>query len=135
MKEEVLRGFFLGDVTVADLRADLEGAVIDEGVIRRHPIVDMVDEHLVTCRDLLKLCDAILAAELSPEVLQPIGFCLIASDHFEWDGDDPDGEIVAETAADWSSPEINYPLTVENVQMFRDRLREGPSNQGMVRTG
>ena len=98
MKEDVLRRFFIGDLITADLKAHLEEAIINEGMVRRHPIVDMTEDHWVTCRDLAKLCDAILTAELPPESLEAIGFCLISSDHFEWDSDDPDGEIVAETA-------------------------------------
>ena len=33
-----------------------------------------------------------------------------------------DGELVAEVVADWSCPEINYALTLENVQRFRNWL-------------
>jgi hypothetical protein len=121
-KEIVLRDFFLGRATIAELCADLKDAVRNEGPVQKYPILDMSEDYSVTCQDLIKLCDAVLAEELPPSALEPIGFCLIASDHFEWDSDDPDGEIVAETIADWAAPEINYPLTLENVRMFRERL-------------
>lgn len=122
MREAVLRDFFLGKATAVNLRADLNAAVIGDGMMQRQAIVEMPDDYLVTCQDLLKLCDVILAKDLPSGALENIAFCLIASDHFEWDSDDPDGKIVADTVADWAAPEINYALTLENVRIFRERL-------------
>lgn len=123
MRETLLRDFFLEKIPINKLRDDLKDAVRNEGPVQRYPIVDMSEDYSVTCGDLIKLCDAVLSGELSPELLEAIGFCLLASDHFGWDNDQPDGKIVAETIAEWSSPEIHYPLTLQNVQMFRDRLK------------
>lgn len=128
MKEVVLKNFFLGKATIDELREDLKAAVVSEGMIKKQRIMDMSGDYLVTCRDLVKLCDAILAEELAPNVLEAIGFCLIASDNFEWDHDDPDGNIVADIVNYWASPEINYPLNLKNVKMFREILKAGPSN-------
>jgi hypothetical protein len=33
--------------------------------------------------------------------------------------------LVAETVYDWATPEINYPLTIENIKKFRERLSTG----------
>ncbi|MDQ3816766.1 MAG: hypothetical protein M3362_03615, partial [Acidobacteriota bacterium] len=74
---------------------------------------------------LVKLCDAVLSGKLNAERLELIGYCLVASDHFFWEEDSRSGELVAETAYDWSSPEINYPLTFENIEKFRERLITG----------
>ena len=122
MREAVLRDFFLGKTTVAELRRDLIGAVMSEGNYHWQRITDMEGEYRVTTRDLVKLCEAVLSMALEPESIEHIGFCLMASDHFEWDNEIPDGEIVAQTVADWSAPEINYPLTLTNIEMFRARL-------------
>ena len=65
----------------------------------------------------IKLCDAVLAGELPAEALRTIGFALQASDKFYWDGDED--EVLASVIADWSCPEVNYPLTLENVARFR----------------
>ncbi len=64
------------------------------------------------------LCEAVLCGQLPAEELSTIGFALIASDKFIWDGDDLIGDVIH----DWSSPEINYPLTVENVCRFKNWL-------------
>jgi hypothetical protein len=41
----------------------------------------------------------------------------MASDSFEWDAEKD--EVLADVIADWSCPEVNYPLTLESVQRFR----------------
>src|SRR6266850_231968 len=100
MHEDVLRTFFKGEASAAALARDLEGALVLDGPsMTRHPIVDMVGDF-----------------EVRPHHL---GFCLVASDAFHWNGDSPEGGRVAEVAHDWASPEINYPLTVSNVAAWR----------------
>src|SRR5438094_5779953 len=75
-------------------------------------IEDMDESFTVTRPMLISLCDAVVAGSLPPQELRTIGFALESSDKFEWDGDAD--ELVADVIADWSCPEINYPLTVEN---------------------
>ena len=87
----------------------------------------MTGEFEVRSEHLVRLCDDVLAGAIEPWKLEPIGFCLVASDTFWWDGDTADGERVAEAAYDWSSPEINYPLTAHTVAKFRLRLLTGES--------
>jgi hypothetical protein len=126
MHEATLRNFFTGSLGVDQLRDDLVDAVVPIGQRTfRHPVIDMAEDFAVTCAHLVRLCDAVLAGALQPEQLQPIAFCLIASDHFHWNTDSRDGEIVAETAHDWSAPETHYPLTLGTVKLFRERLVTG----------
>jgi len=63
------------------------------------------------------LCDAVLKGDLPADGLRTIGFALMASDRFHWDGDKD--AVLPDVIGYWSCPEINYPLTVENVQRFR----------------
>ena len=117
MREEVLKRFFDGAATAAELAADVAGStqqVSDLASVVK--IEDMQDEYTVTRRMAASLCDAVLKNELSPDALATIGFCLMASDKFAWDADvDP---LLADVIADWASPEISYPLTLENVERF-----------------
>jgi hypothetical protein len=143
MHEAVLRDFFLGDADSAQLRADLQGGVVKSGIVRQHRIVDMTTDMLIELSHLVRLCDVVLAGELQPDALQQIGFCLIASDAFHWDGDTVDGAVIAETVYDWSCPEINWPLTQDNVRKFREGLiagkyvfrKENPINKSPQPTG
>jgi hypothetical protein len=121
--EDVLRQFFEGVASAADLARDLEGALVPDGPrVTRHPIVDMVGDFEVQPHHLVRVCDAVLDGGIQPGLLEAIGFCLVASDAFHWDGDSPEGGRVAEVVYDWSAPEINYPLTHPNVTAWRRRL-------------
>ena len=126
MHESVLRDYFEGRADSAALRADLSGAVAVTGPhSSSQRIVDMATDFELRPEHLVRLCDAVLAGELEPADLETIGFCLVASDHFIWDGDVSPGDVVAETVHDWSAPEVNYPLTQDTVRKFRERLLTG----------
>ena len=74
----------------------------------------MDGEFHVTAPRLVRLCDVVLDGEPGAEALHSIGFALMASDTFCWDADED--EVLAEIIADWSCPEVHYPLTIENVK-------------------
>ena len=123
MHEQLLREFFEARASAAQLASDLVGSLEDQGSgVTRHPIVDMAKDFRVASAHLVRACDAVLAGAIDPANLRAIGFCLLASDHFQWDGDTSDGALVAEVAHDWSCPEVNYPLTVDNVRQWRNLL-------------
>jgi hypothetical protein len=69
---------------------------------------------------LVSLCEAVLSNQVPPRDLSTIGFALMASEKFAWDAEDVVGDVIQ----DWSCPEINYPLTIENIQRFKDWLLE-----------
>lgn len=125
MQERVLRHYFSGECTLADLKADLAGAVVDHATFEEHPIEEMESYFEVTVEHLTALCDEVLAGNLASADLEPIGLCLIASDHFVWNEHTEEGKRVAVTVFDWSSPEKASPLTRDNVALFRQRLLGG----------
>ena len=67
---------------------------------------------------VIRPCDAALSETLSPKSLIAVAFALMASETFWW-GD----EVISEVLADWSAPEINYPLTAGTLRMHRGWLR------------
>src|SRR4029077_5502422 len=83
-------------------------------------IKDMDQNFALTRAMLVSLCDEVSRGTLAPEMLRPIGFPLIASDKFDFPDDDDD--VFREVVHDWSCPEVNYPLTLENVRRFRKWL-------------
>jgi hypothetical protein len=128
MNAAVLRDFFLGKVTAAELAEDLVGTTEQIGHDSfRHHMNDMDSDFAVTSAHLVCLCDTVLEGSLDPERLAEIGFGMIASDHFLWDSDSTEGEIVGKTIYDWSSPEVNFALNVNTVKKFRHRLITGES--------
>jgi hypothetical protein len=121
MREKALRDFFEGKLSAAELERDIAGSTKTTKTSGPKTTIvsieDMDTDCVVTADMGVRLCDAVLNWELTPEALQTIGFALMASDKFHWNADDD--EVLANIIADWSCPEINYPLTVENVHRFR----------------
>jgi hypothetical protein len=117
MREQMLRDFFEGRSSAAELERDVAGSSKRTGPKASIvSIEDMDNDFVVTADMAVRLCEAVLCGELLPDALHTIGFALMASNRFQWDGDD---EVLASVIADWSCPEVNYPLTLENVQRFR----------------
>lgn len=116
MKETVLRDFFERRVDATALAQDLTGSETHPSpkVTITH-VEGMEGEFAVTREMATRLCDAVLNGQLRPESLRTIGFGLVCSDHFTFDGEDVLGEVLH----DWACPEVNYPLTIENVKRFK----------------
>ena len=125
MREEILKQFFTGEVGPRALAKDLVGSMITKGDVTKHPIENMIESFQLEPEHLIRLCDTVLRDEIKPQYLQSIGFCIVASDNFEYETDTPEGNLVGETVLDWSSPMNNYPLTKKNVEKFRQRLVTG----------
>jgi hypothetical protein len=126
MHASVLRDFFLGKVSGQELAADLAGTTERVGFDSyRHHMTDLEEDFPIESAHLVRLCDAVLAGTVPTEALADVGFGMIASDHFLWDTDSPDGHRVGDTLYDWSSPEINFPLNAQTVAKFRHRLLTG----------
>jgi hypothetical protein len=126
MHATVLRDFFLGLVTDEQLAADLTGTSerVESNSYRYH-MTDLKEDFPVESAYLVRLCDAVLAGTLPAEALADVAFGMIASDHFLWDTDSPDGDRVGNTLFDWSSPEMNFPLNPQTVAKYRHRLLTG----------
>jgi hypothetical protein len=129
MRERILRQFFEGKSSGIELAQDVSGSTRHATpVISVTSVEDMDGDFLVTSEMAIRLCDAVLAGDLPADALRTIGFALEASDKFHWDGGED--EVLASVIADWSCPEINYPLTQENVARFRAwlmRIEDYPS--------
>jgi hypothetical protein len=87
--------------------------------VKRFRIRDMVNSFEVEPIHLVKVCDAYLDGELLAGDLQSIGFGLIASESFVWDGESACGEKVTMVANDWATAETSCPVNIENVKEWR----------------
>ena len=125
MHEEILRRFFEGELDAAVLAEDLVDSMLTSANITKHPIEEMSKSFQVRPEHLTLLCDAVLGGEIDAKHLQAIGFCVIASDTFEYNPDTSEGDLVDDIVSAWSAPEINYLLTKENVKKFREWLISG----------
>jgi hypothetical protein len=126
MHESILRDYFVGLVDESVLKADLEGTVVQTSHdVFTYEIIYIKEEIEVIPEYLVKLCDSFLMGKLEAADLEIIGNCLAMTDSFIWDNDTESGELVAETVYDWATPEHNYPITIENIKKFRERLSTG----------
>ena len=128
MRESILRDYFLGLFDESRLSKDLaSSAVKTSDVITCYVTEDLTEDFEVNPVYLIRLCDAVLADKFDLEHLELIGFALETSEHFIWDDENAEGEDspVADTIHAWASPEINYPLNVENIAKFRELLITG----------
>jgi len=123
MKEETLRDYFDNLISTDILYMDVEGSEVKTSpdVIRTH-IEDINEdgEYTITRNHLLKLCNDTLNGNLKTNHLTTIAFALICSDYFTWDSDEDD--VVANVIFDWDNPDINYPVTIENLKKWRHYL-------------
>ena len=128
MTEQTLKDYFDGKVSVNTLASDLKGSQVRTGhdttFIHVTSIADD-GEYVVTRQHLTKLCNEALAGLLTPTDLNTVAFGLIGSDYFHWDNSTEDGEIVANTLFDWDNPDINFPLTADNLRLWKKYLETG----------
>jgi hypothetical protein len=125
MKEDILRDFFDGNASPQELKEDIEGSVESLSKTERHHIEDMSGEYNVTAKHLVSVCDKVIDGYLDPMDLHIIGFCLMSSNHFQFNTDEVDGSRVADAAIDWSDYLANYKLTIETAKKFKERLLSG----------
>ena len=124
MQAAILRKFFMGEVSVLELAADLTGQT--NGTIKHlGTFAELLEDFSVTPRHLIALCDAVLKNDLDPSLLEVVGSCMLTSDYFKWCSGTPLGNLVAVTLYNWSSPEVNYALNHDTVAKFRHRLLTG----------
>jgi hypothetical protein len=126
MHAEMLKAFFRGHATAAELSRDLD--VIWEpcgSQARRFVFEDLDEDFEVHAEHLVRVCDAVLAGEIEPPKLEGVGAALFTSDHFTWGDEGAEAERVAQTVSDWVDPEINFDLNLETTQKFRHRLLTG----------
>ena len=122
MTEKLLLDFFTGRIRTQALAEALDKTIDKDRASTRYIITDMTENFWVTPNHLIMVCDAFLEGKLTADHLKAIGFILIASDNFLWDGADQQGERVTAVANDWATSEINYPITVENAVKWKTYL-------------
>ena len=131
MKEIVLRHFFEGYATAAELDADVPGTEVREGpkggpYVIRYRVQRMDREFEVRSEHLIQLLDAAATGELQLDHLRVICSWMEGGmDTFLRNADTPDGERVAEALFWLGTPEINYPLTPTVLAKIRQFLATG----------
>lgn len=126
MHEETLKNFFQDDISLDELLKDLQDSVTESKPksLYQH-IIDMDEDFEVTTEHLVLLCDEFISGEMDASVVATIGFCMASSDHFYWDIDDYEGNVISNVIHMWASKESNHPINDVTMMQFRDYLLTG----------
>jgi hypothetical protein len=126
VRESTLLAWFTGAATIAELRDDLVDVVHRSDLhTGGNLVLDLRESVVVRAPHLVALCDAFLAGDLEPQHLSGAAFFLLASEHFNWDTESPDGDLVSRVLFDWSAPQLHLALDRQNVARYRDALSRG----------
>lgn len=132
MNESTIAGFLSGEINVERLASAVRKSERKLDAITTAVTVSAMNSEFVITRTMaLRLCDAVLSEKLQGDVLRTVAFVIVSSNHLTWGDDDLLGEILY----DWSCPEVNYPLTPENMvrcRMWLDSVESYPSKTGSV---
>jgi hypothetical protein len=122
VSEPALRDFFEGRSEALAHAIELSG---ERGDVSHYGIFPLEEKLIVIPDHLVRVCDSFLAGEVGPLHLEAIAFTLLASEWFDFDARTSEGALVSEVLNQWSAPEINLPITWENVCEWRSLLRGG----------
>jgi hypothetical protein len=127
MTERKLKEYLEDKLTADQLSLDLKDSQKRTGYDVTTVYIDSLKdgEFEIKKEHLIKLCDDTISKKLSPTDLNTIGFALMTSDHFHWDNDSPDGEILGNVIFEFDNPEIGYDITIKNVLLWREYLLTG----------
>ncbi|MET2985487.1 immunity protein Imm33 domain-containing protein [Aureibaculum conchae] len=70
--------------------------------------------------DLIAKCDQYLNGEIVENDFENYAWELITEDYFDWDD-----EIISDIVYQWDSPELNFPITKKNIQLWKHQLETG----------
>lgn len=124
MDESTVAAFLSGEIDAEGLASEVRNSECNVDPITTEVTVsDMESEFTITRTMALRLCDAVSNESLEGKILRTVAFVIISSDHLSWGDDDLLGEIIS----DWSCPEVNYPLTRDNIARCRKWLEGSES--------
>ena len=131
MKETVLRDYFENKVTVKTLAENVKDtqkrATYDTISVKVEQVQDGTT-YQIRKEHLLRLCNEVLNGKLSLEDINSIALTLVFSEYFFWDTKTKEGEMIETTVYDWDSPEINFPLTLSNMKLWKQYFETGEYN-------
>ena len=125
MTEQKLKDYFENKITIDELKSNVKNSQTKTGFDTTSVYIEQIKEgeFEVQKEHLIKLCDAFIAKKIDNEDLNTIAFSLIASEYFDWNGDEMSNVIF-----DWDNPIIGYDINLKNVQLWKDYLENGNYN-------
>lgn len=128
MEERALMDYLENRITVESLAENVKNtqkrATYDTTLLQVEPIKDG-STFQIRKEHLLRLCNEVLNGNLTLEDINSIALALVFSEYFVWDTKTEEGEVIETVIYDWDSPEINFPLTLSNMKLWKEYLETG----------
>jgi hypothetical protein len=119
MDEQALEDFLLGKI---------DGKDFAEKVFNKPSYKD--GGFLLTRNHLLKLCDLAIERKIGVGLLESLSDHLMFSDHFKWDKESEEGDLVSQTIFEWGNPTTNYEINELNLKLWKEYLQTGEYKLG-----
>jgi len=128
MKEQILKDFFIGKITVDTLSSDLIDSQKKTGLDTTAVYIDQIKEHgefNISIDHLILLCNTVINGKLTMTDLNTIAFSLITSEYFTWNSESEKDKRIETVIYDWDNPEIGFDLTIDNIKLWKEYLLTG----------
>lgn len=126
MTEQKLKEYFENKISAEELKADVKNSQTKTGFDTTNVYIKQIEENgdfEVQKEHLLKLCNDFIFEKLDAEDLNTIAFSLIASEYFDWNGDE-----ISNVIFDLDNPTIGYDINLKNVLLWKNYLENGNYN-------
>lgn len=127
MTEQKLKEYFESNLTADQLALDLKYSQQKTGYDTTTIYIDNIKEgeFEISIEHIIKLLDDTISNKLRPIDLNTIGFALMTSDYFIWNGESETGERISNVIFEIDNPEIGFDLTIKNIQLWKEYLLTG----------
>lgn len=129
MTEQALKKYFDNELSTENLVLDLQGSQVKTGYDTTEIYIESLDDNIeynITRDHLIKLVDDLLNDHLSIIDLNTVANALAFSEYFTWQNSESnDFEIIDTIIFDWGNPGIGFPLTIENLKLWKEYLKTG----------
>ena len=128
MTESILKGYFENIISSEFLSADLNGSIkklINDTSRKRAVEMESDSEFEIQQSHLNKILNDALNGNLTFDNLKTISSGLMFSEYFTWDSDTEIGNRIATIIMELDNTEINFPISKENLTLWREYLESG----------
>lgn len=128
MTESILKEYFENKISTEFLSVDLNGSIkkltYDTSQIS---VVEMESdsEFVIEKSHLIKILKDTLNGNLTFDNLRTIASGLMFSEYFTWDSDTEIGNRIATIIVELDNTEINFPISIENLKLWKEYLESG----------
>ena len=125
MHEEILKDYFEDKINITDLFNDAIGTKVRIGVKETSFYVTPMEGSFgLNANHIIKLLRDILKHKIEPQFLETIALAIEASENIQYGENNSKNDFMIKMLNEWSVPEINYELNLENISKCLQKLEK-----------